>query len=417
MAPRAHIIGAGLAGLSAAVRLAERGWRVGLYEAGPQAGGRCRSYFDEQLGCRIDNGNHLMLSGNRSILAYLATIGAGHSVVSPVEPGFPFVDLATGERWRLVPSRGQIPFWIANPRRRVPGTKLSDYLGFLRMLLAGPDDTVECLVGNRATLFRRFWQPIAVGVLNTEASAGAAALLATVLRETFVRGAAACAPMIAAEGLSESFVDPALAWLALRGATLFTGTRVRSLSFEDERASRIELAGGAVALDKGDAVVVAVPPPVAATLLPGLTVPTEFRPIVNAHFRLDDAPVTGVEITGVIGGTAEWIFRRGNITSVTVSSADTIVDEPAETLASKLWTDVAAALGLPRDLPPARIVKEKRATFAQTPEQVRRRAKARTQWRNIVLAGDWTNTGLPATIEGAIRSGEAAAACLGSATG
>jgi hydroxysqualene dehydroxylase len=98
---------------------------------------------------------------------------------------------------------------------------------------------------------------------------------------------------------------------------------------------------------------------------------------------------------------------------VTVSAADGIVDEPADSLALRLWQDVARAYCLAdRTLPPWRIVKEKRATFAATPQQERLRPPAATRWRNLVLAGDWTRTGLPSTIEGAIRSGESAAAIV-----
>ena len=99
---------------------------------------------------------------------------------------------------------------------------------------------------------------------------------------------------------------------------------------------------------------------------------------------------------------------------MTVSAADRLVDEPAESLAALLWRDVARAYELGNQpLPPWRIVKEKRATFAATPAELRRRPQAHTQWRNLFLAGDWTATGLPATIEGAIRSGETAAALVG----
>ncbi len=93
-----------------------------------------------------------------------------------------------------------------------------------------------------------------------------------------------------------------------------------------------------------------------------------------------------------------------------MSAADSLADETSDIIAARLWADTAAALGLPaRPQPPARIVKERRATFAQTPEQAARRAPAATRWPNLFLAGDWTATGLPATIEGAIRSGHVAA--------
>ncbi len=411
---RIHIVGAGLAGLSAAVRLAAAGRKVVLYEAGPQAGGRCRSYFDEQLGCRIDNGNHLLMSGNRSALAYLDRIGAADSLAGPDEARFPFIDLATGERWEVVPNDGPLPLWLLDPKRRVPGSKLSDYLTGLKIMRAGPNDTVAALVGNNAALYRRFWEPLTVAALNTEAENGAAELLWPVLKETFGRGARYCRPLVARVGLSESFVDPALAWLALKGGRLLTGSRVRGIRFEGERAAALDLAAEAIPLDQDDAVILAVPPAVAESLLPGLSVPTEYRSIVNAHFRLATAlPADEVSVLGVIGGVAQWVFRRHDLASVTVSSATAIVDDEAESIATRIWADVAACLSLgSAPLPAWRIVKEKRATFAQTPAQVALRPKSATRWRNLALAGDWTDTGLPATIEGAIRSGEKAADCV-----
>ena len=104
---RVHVVGAGLAGLAAALRLAEAGRPVVLHEASPQAGGRCRSYLDTTLGCRIDNGNHLLIAGNASAMEYLDAIGARDTLVGPAEPAYPFLDIATGERWTLRPNTGR----------------------------------------------------------------------------------------------------------------------------------------------------------------------------------------------------------------------------------------------------------------------------------------------------------------------
>jgi uncharacterized protein with NAD-binding domain and iron-sulfur cluster len=115
----------------------------------------------------------------------------------------------------------------------------------------------------------------------------------------------------------------------------------------------------------------------------------------------------------VVNGTAEWIFLKPGVISTTTSAADRMIDRDAEDLAAALWKDIAQAYRLePANMPPHRVVKEKRATFAATPAQLLRRPKAKTRWRNLVLAGDWTDTGWPATIEGAIRSGFTAASEL-----
>ncbi len=122
-------------------------------------------------------------------------------------------------------------------------------------------------------------------------------------------------------------------------------------------------------------------------------------------------------MVGLIGGTAEWVFAFPDRISVTVSGADRLLDDDREALARRLWADVAALHHLPAELPPWQIVKERRATFAATPEQDAKRPGARTQWDNLLLAGDWTATGLPATIEGALRSGRTAADWVARAQG
>ncbi|HYM74300.1 MAG TPA: FAD-dependent oxidoreductase, partial [Stellaceae bacterium] len=223
------------------------------------------------------------------------------------------------------------------------------------------------------------------------------------------RGAAACRPLMPREWLSESFVDPALATLRAGGAEIRFGARLRAFRFDGERVGGLDFDSGLVEIGNGELVVLAAPAAVAARLVPDLAVPDEYEPIVNAHFRIE--PPAGMPLfAGLVGGTAEWVFRKPGVISVTVSAAGRIVDLAADALRDLLWRDVAAAFGLPgQPLPPARIVKERRATFRASPAQLKRRPPTRTRWANLLLAGDYVDTGLPATIEGAIRSGLAAA--------
>lgn len=409
---RAHVVGAGLAGLAAAISLAEAGVAVVLHEAAPQAGGRCRSYFDATLGCRIDNGNHLLLSGNRAAMRYVREIGARPTLTGPRAAAFPFLDRNTGERWVLRPNLGKLPLWLLAPGRRVKGVGLFDYLPARHLRGAPRESVVSGALDPRALVFRRLWQPLAVAALNTEVEAGSARLFGAVLDETLGAGGGACIPLVPREGLSESLIDPALARLRTRGAEIRFGSRLRAIGFAPERAATLDFEGSLEPLSPDDAIVLAVPAPIAVRLVPDLTAPDEFRAIVNAHYRIalrGDAPW----FVGLIGGIAEWVFRKPEVLSVTVSAADRLIDMPADELATLLWQDVVAAFDLPAAaMPPWQVVKEKRATFASTPAQLARRPAAATRWGNLVLAGDWTETGLPATIEGAIRSGYRAAAQL-----
>ena len=400
---QAHVIGAGLAGLSAAIRLTEAGFRVTLSEAAGQAGGRCRSYRDPQLGMEIDNGNHLVLSGNRAVNAYLATIGASARLSGPEEARFPFVDLRDGTRWTLRPNAGRLPWWILSSARRVPDTKAGDYLAFAK--LAGAQ-RIGDIIPSHGVLWDRLIAPLMISALNTPAADGSAGLAGAVVRETLAKGGHACMPRIAEPSLAAAFVEPALAWLELHGADLRLGRRLRALESDGSRLTRLVFADGEAPVE--GPVVLAVPGWVAADLLPGLTVPTEHHSILNAHFRIAP-PAHANAIVGVIGGTAEWIFAFPDRISTTTSAADALDGEDREMLARRIWDDVGRVHGLDLPMPAWQIVREKRATFAATPEQDRRRPPAKTAFANLWLAGDWTQTGLPATIEGAIRSGETAA--------
>src|SRR6202040_1567579 len=164
-----HVVGAGLAGLAGAIALADTGRRVILYEAAPQAGGRCRSYFDAELGCRIDNGNHLLLAGNRAALDYVESIGAQGTIEGPPEALFHFIEAATKQRWTVRPNRGVLPWWILTSRRRVPGTRGIDYFAALALRRADPSATVAAVLSPKQSLFRRLWEPLTIAAMNTSA--------------------------------------------------------------------------------------------------------------------------------------------------------------------------------------------------------------------------------------------------------
>jgi squalene-associated FAD-dependent desaturase len=411
MAPHLHIVGAGLAGLACAVRASQAGVAVTLHEAAAQAGGRCRSYYDEVLDRRIDNGNHLLLSGNDNAMAYAQAIGAGDRFVGPKEAAFPFLDLATGERWTVRLNRGSIPWWMLSGDRRVKGTSLGQYFSVFRVLAASRKATVAECVDTSSALYERFWEPMTVAVLNASPMVAAASLLAPVLTRTFLKGGAHSRPMVAKTGLSDSLIDPALAFLKTQGATVHFNHRLRFVDRGPGRITALDFGGERIALSENEGLVLAVPPTVAAEILPEIAVPEAASPIVNGHFRVDREIVAAqpLPILGLLGGTAQWLFFRDDIVSVTVSAADDLVSAPAEEIAKALWRDVAKAIRTPdAPLPVHRIVKEKRATFAQTPASLDHRPATGTEWANLALAGDWTATGLPATIEGAVASGFAA---------
>ena len=410
-----HVIGAGLAGLSAAVTASGAGRSVTVHEATASGGGRCRSRFDTELGIYLDNGNHLLLSGNEAAFAYLKAINALERVTGPRRPLFPFMDLRSREKWTLKPSTGLIPWWLLFSGRRVPNTSVRDYLT-LAMVGRERNGRVVADAIRHNQLYSLLLEPLAIAALNTHPDVALASLFGAVLRETLLKGGSACLPRVPVRGLSDALVDPAVETLRGRGARVLFNRRITGIIVEHGRAVALETASGRVFLEPDDAIVLAVPAWVAGELLPEVTVPNAFESILNVHYRLSATPdgdVAEAGFVGLVNGTAEWIFVRPDHVSVTVSAANRLIDRQADDLAASIWPDVVTALDLgAMALPPFRVIKERRATIVANAEQERRRPAAQTTIANLTLAGDWTNTKLPGTIEGAVRSGVTAARLL-----
>jgi len=397
-----------LAGLAAAERLCQSRRTIAIHEATAQAGGRCRSYYDQTTGMVIDNGTQLLLSGNHAALSFTEAIGSRPGLRGPDEAQFPFIDIASGEQWTLRFGDSRFPWWVFDKDRRVPQTGVVDYLSLARLVWTSVDKPIGKLMNCGGPIYDRLLEPLLLAALNITPREGSAKLAGAVIRESLALGGQACRPLLAREGLGSVFVEPAITHLRERGVAIVFEDELVELLFGNGRVSLLKFARQTVDLGVNDAVILAVPPYVATSLVPGLIAPSSFRGIVNAHFRIDP-PAHLPPILGVINGTCEWIFPLSGRISATISDAGRLFDMPRTELAQTMWNDIAKVAGLPDTLPPWQIVRERRATFAATPEENARRPTAETSWENLFLAGDWTQTGLPATIEGAIRSGYRAA--------
>ncbi len=460
-----HIIGAGVAGMAAALALREAGRRVIVHEAARFAGGRARSFHDPHLNCTIDNGTHLILAANHAVLSLLDRLGTRAHLKPPPDPAFFLFDRRNGCHITLRIEKVLGPLlrlrWQGSPSSCTPRVHLADYLKSTAALFTTDPQKLAARLEKTGPLWRLFWEPFIIAVLNTPPNQADPAPLRRVLLETFGRGADALLPLLSDVGLSGLFADPFIEraqrdeHLLLRlshpvRAIKTDGHCITALIFDDET----------IRLNFRDCVILAVPPWTARRLLPAIPAPDRFSPIVNVHFRLSEEHTTRhnaaiIHVTpakagvshhkrmnkwpeipafagmtmhtsccvseeraeqvaqrffGVIDGTAQWIFRRGPVISVTVSAANTLQAQRREDIARACWRDVTAVLSLAEDpMPPVRVIAEKRATFLCTPAQSARRPPADVGFSNLFLAGDWVNTGLPATLESAARSGETAA--------
>src|ERR1700722_3660713 len=255
-----HIIGAGISGLSAAVRLANANYKVHVHEATQQAGGRCRSYFDAATNLTIDNGNHLLLSGNRHAIAYAGSIGTEAGLVGPKRAQFPFVDLKTGKRWQLDLGDSRLPLWVFDSARRVPDTSLRDYLALMPLIWSSPSRLVGDAIPCEGVLYQRLVQPLLLAALNVDPPGGSAGLAGAVVRETLLAGGEGGRPLIARDGLSAVLVEPAVKLLQGKGADIGFGKELRQFGMSADSVGDLKFGDDTVALAPEDTVVMAVPP-------------------------------------------------------------------------------------------------------------------------------------------------------------
>jgi hypothetical protein len=405
MTRRTHIVGAGLAGLSAALAVTATGREAVLYEAAPQAGGRCRTLHPSN-GFSHDNGTHVLFTANRRAMAFLNAVGARQRWVEPEPSGLPVHNVRTG-RTRCV---GLSPWsWLA-PSRRPEGFGLLDLGCLLRLAFSSADRPVADLVGRRPIL-ESLIEPLTMAVLNTPVQQASSQRLGYALRRLLRPGSGHL--LVARHGLNEDLVEPALHTLEARGASLLTGQRLRAVLTNQGRAIGLALSDRTVALGPEDQVVLALPPWEIARLMPELPVPGRFEAILNVHYRIGglDRP----RFIGCVGTLAQWILVRESHVSVTVSAAGAAIDRDNDEIAGCIWREVAPvlrALGLDADAsrqPETRVVKEKRATIRQAAAPLPQ--PPLLPLANVALAGDWIGS-LPATIESAIVSGEQAVAAL-----
>ncbi len=427
------VVGGGFAGLAAAVRLARAGARTTLLERRPFLGGRAYSFADPVTGEVVDNGPHALMGAYTEALDFLREIGASTKLrVQPrLRVAFAHPELGLGEvAAPAVPGPLQAPLALLRYRLLARGDRVRLFAGALRLAARGRGlarrTVAEALadVGQSPAACVRFWHPLAIATLNESPATAAAAPFAAVLRRAFFAGARAARFALATVPLSELYTTDARRAIEAGGGTVVTGAAVASLALEGERVEAVLLRDGRRV--GADAVVLTVPCAALLRLLPpALRDAPPFRalaavgtsPIVSVHLWLDRPVGWGSSFLGLLGGRAQWLFdcgpaRDGGHRVASVTSGARFWDEASdEAIAAEVLGDARAVLPGLRAARCTRslVVRERHATISLTPAADAVRPGVTTPLANLFLAGDWVQTGLPATIEGAVQAGREAA--------
>ncbi|MBF0358462.1 MAG: FAD-dependent oxidoreductase [Magnetococcales bacterium] len=432
------ILGGGLAGLSAGVSLVQAGLRPLVLEAAKKPGGRARSFYDPVFGEVLDNGPHLLIGAYHSTLKLLKQLGSRDLLLEGGRVNYQFWSREGG--WHKL----NCPDWPA-PLHLLAGVlgfsplSIKDKLAalglgtaFLVSRAALENRTVTQWLhahGQGGQIFQQLWSPLCLAALNEPAGSANAALFAEVLRQAFFRDRSAAKPLLPQAPLTKLIGEPARAFIEKNGGLVLTGQRVKKIALTAKEV--VGVSTGMWRFTKPPGVISALPYTSLAALIPRWAESAGFSrlssaPIVSVHMLYNSPAQLPAPLVGLPFATSQWLFDRsiskntregfapaasGARLSGVMSGAYREVQWSRERLVAAVAEDIASLQPqLPQSrLVAARVIKERRATFSPWPQSSSLRPKAATPWQNMAVAGDWTATDLPATLEGATVSGERAA--------
>ncbi len=415
------IIGGGFAGLSAAAYLSSRGKKVELIEASQKLGGRAYSFKDKTTDTVIDNGQHILMGCYRETIDFFRLIGAEENLVFQDKLEVNFVL----PHYHIVPLRSAPGFYPLNLAAGLLGYKAITAGERLRLLkffimlpLQADNDLRKMSVyewlqreEQNENIIKAFWEILTVGALNTSIYKASAKVLKDILFEIFFRGNRASTIVLPKMGLSETYCNQAKEYIKAREGHISTGEQVIKLLTRDGRIRTI-ITNKRV-LKNFKSVIAAVPFHGLKRFIPADNMISDpglkYSSILNVHIWLKCNRLKQ-RFYGLINSQIHWIFNHGTHLTIVRSDADNLMDKSREEIFEIVKKELFRYFFIEgEDIKDYRIIKEKRATFIPSNDILRKRPGAVTNLSNLLLAGDWTDTDLPSTIESAVKSGRTAA--------
>ena len=352
----------------------------------------------------IDNGNHIILSANQNFLNFCKLINS-QKTLDFFEPKFNFFDIVNRSSWSVKLNNGVIPFWVLNKSTRIPRTKLLDYFSVFRLFFCKENNTVDDLFNKKSELYNSFWEPLTLGILNTECKEASAKLLFNVLKHTFFKGGKFCQIIQPKKNWNETLILPAIKYLQKKKITIQYNATLKELVIEDNYVKKLIFQKYEIKINKSDRIILSTPLSLIGRLLPGVKSPKENNTILNIHFKIV-VKKRKKPIVGIINSISHWIFIKRDHVSITISAANKLNHYSAEEIAKLIWSEVKICLSIKSEMPEFQVIKEKKATYNQSPSNIELINNIKTLPHNLSIAGDWTQKNLPSTIESAILSGK-----------
>ncbi len=414
------VIGGGFAGLSSAAFLSSSGYIVQLLEASPKLGGRAYSFLDSKSNTVIDNGQHILMGCYKETLNFLKLIGADKNLLYQDKLEIDFVK----ENFQLVPLKSALLFYPLNllfGMLKFRAISFAKRLKLLKVFLKLPFYSTESLSrmtvydwlvkgGQDEQMMETFWKMLAISALNTNIKNASAKMFVDILKEIFLNGNFAATILLPKYGLSETYCKPAKSFIEKNGGTINLSSQVTELICSETNIEKVVTTEKVY--DDFDFVISAIPHFALEKIIadesiiknPGLS----YSSILNIHIWLKENPLTK-NFYGLIGSPIHWIFNKGTHINLSMSDANDLIIKDDEELYEMVCIELKNYVNLDKDMITGyKVIKEKRATFIPSNDIINIRPSQQTVINNLILAGDWVDTGLPATIESAVKSGRQA---------
>ena len=427
--------GAGFAGISAALHLAQQGHHVEIFEAKSYTGGRAHSFTDTHTGLILDNGQHILMGCYRDSLALLELLGVSDKLAKQEGIEVPYLSPG-GKRSILKAYDLPAPLHLAAGLFGFNELSWLDRLAILRLgavirLTRAPAESLTVADwlrqhGQTSNAIRCLWEPYCIAALNEPVATASALLFHRTVKLSLCGSKQDSSIYLSKVGLSELLSPEAGLFLSSVGSKLHTGLGVRSVNFEDGSVTGFVTSAGDTVT--ADCYVSALPWTTLRSLLPEKsTLSQDLRnigsaPIISLHL-ISDCAIVKESYAGLLDSPVQWIFNRGtasidgqsgHLSAIIISAAYDLLDVNGPELLEKVWSEIN------RYFPSTCkgkvlhhvVYKSRDATFAARPGVNPFRSGPKSHWKNLYLAGDWTETGLPATLEGAVQSGRLAAEAM-----
>jgi squalene-associated FAD-dependent desaturase len=418
---KCFVLGGGFAGLTSAVYLSKSGYKIELIEASPKLGGRAYSFKDTETNTNIDNGQHILMGCYKETLNFFELINATANLEFQKHLRVNFVK----EDFRLYPLEAKGIFY---PLNLVVGIlsynalcfseRLRLILLFLKLPLIPAKDlknlsVYEWLELEKQTenIRKAFWEILCVGALNTSIRKASAAYFVDILKKIFLRGNRSANIVLPAKGLSETYCINAQKFIEQNDGIISFSEKVENLQFESGKLVRIKTSKRII--EDFDFVVSALPLFAFERVVKDVKAFTHlnliYSSILSFHIWLNENRLNR-DFYGLINSKVHWVFNHSSHITLVISDANDLIELSNEELIEIAGNELSKFMNIPKDkIISYKIIKEKRATFISSNDILGQRPSSITKFSNFYLAGDWVETGLPSTIEGAVKSGRMAA--------